>query len=241
MYCVTSIQRACCRSHFVVDHHCQLSVLSVAEEVKVQNLGRIRCASSAPNVNFLNSNVLQVEPRAHLLGVCAPFPILPTRTLDTLVHTSELHREAWAQLLQTSSDLLRTLHRLAIYILDDLLCGALVPENVSVSSEEDVITLVVKCDDLSALDLRSWREERFEEVSGYNTQGCTEAVEDEFGEMAGGITVPGQLLARHEVGNAEVEHGSVGQEDNVESRRHLLVQSLVQDDHVCKVSCCGVL
>ena len=151
MYCVTSIQRACCRSHFVVDHHCQLSVLSVAEEVKVQNLGRIRCASSAPNVNFLNSNVLQVEPRAHLLGVCAPFPILPTRTLDTLVHTSELHREAWAQLLQTSSDLLRTLHRLAIYILDDLLCGALVPENVSVSSEEDVITLVVKCDDLSTL------------------------------------------------------------------------------------------
>jgi len=112
--------------------------------------------------------------------------------------------------LQTSSNLLGALHRLAIHVLDDLFCRALVSEDISVSSEEDVIALVVEGDDLTALDLRPGREEGFEEMRGYDTQGCAEAVEDEFWEMAGGVAVAGQLFARHEVGDAEVEHGPVG-------------------------------
>lgn len=84
----------------------------------------------------------------------APFPVLPTCALDSLVHTPQLHGEAWAQLLQTCPDFLCALHRLAVNILNNLLRRTLVSEDISVSSEEDVITLVVKGDDLSAFDLR---------------------------------------------------------------------------------------
>jgi hypothetical protein len=140
-----------------------------ALEPWVKGLGRW-CISLAPIVQSLRfRTTLQIEPRAHLLRMCTPFPILPTGSLNSLIHTPQLHREARAQLLQASSDFLCTLHGLAVHILNDLFRCTLVSEDVSVSSEEDVITLVVESDDLSALDLWAWREERFEQMGCHDT------------------------------------------------------------------------
>jgi hypothetical protein len=58
-------------------------------QMTVQNFGTNR-------TSLCIGAILQIEPRANLLGVCAPFPVLSTRSLDALVHTSELHGEARA-------------------------------------------------------------------------------------------------------------------------------------------------
>lgn len=53
---------------------------------------------------------------------------------------------------------------------------ALIVENVSMPAEEDEIALVVESDDLSAVELRDFREEGDEESANRVTQSRTEIV-----------------------------------------------------------------
>ena len=55
------------------------------------------------------------------------------------------------------------------------------------------------------------------------TQRRAEIVQDEFGDVTGGIAVTGNLLAIHPVCERKVEHRSVGEMHNVQAMRPLLV------------------
>ena len=61
----------------------------------------------------------------------------------------------------------------------------LIVENVSMTTKEDEIALIVKSDDLTSMELRDRGEERNEESTDGVTESCSEIVRDEFGAMSG--------------------------------------------------------
>lgn len=101
------------------------------------------------------------------------------------------------------------------------------------STDEDVVALIRQGDDLSALEFRLGREQRAEEMGRQDTEGCAEVVEDQFGPVVGWVSVAGEFLSLDPIPDGEGEHWSVGQMDDGESGRTLLV--LLQDDDGCVV------
>lgn len=97
-------------------------------------------------------------------------------------------------------------------------------------SDEDVISLIVQRHHSPALQLRLRRIQILEQVRREETQRRAEVVEDEFGYVASGVSVPGQLLAFHPVRNGEVEVRSRRKVDDVEASGLLLVHVLHEDD-----------
>ena len=86
---------------------------------------------------------LQTKPRPDLLIVTLPLPLLSTHTLNAPIHSSQFQREPWSDFLQSRSDVLGAFHLFAIDALNRLFGLSLVSEDVSMASDEDVVTLVV--------------------------------------------------------------------------------------------------
>jgi hypothetical protein len=91
----------------------------------------------------LHKITLHVEPRALLLHSAFPLPFLPALVLHAAINPPQLERHAWPNLLHAHLDILYALDRLAVRAGNGFLGLALVPENISMPSYEDVIALVV--------------------------------------------------------------------------------------------------
>lgn len=57
------------------------------------------------------------------------------------------------------------------------------------SPDEDVISLVVECDDLTTLNLWLWWEKRAKEMRCQQTEWSAKVVQDELGSMGGRVAV----------------------------------------------------
>lgn len=90
-------------------------------------------------------------------------------------------------------------------------------------SEENVIALIMQRDDLAALQLGLRGKQAAEEMGGEEAERGAEVVEDEFGEMVGGVSVAGEFFAFDPVGDGEVECGARGEVHQGEARGFLLV------------------
>ena len=173
-------------------------------------------------------NPLELELCTDSVRFSLPLPLLSTRPLNTLIHTTEFQGESGTQLLQTSSDAFGTLHLLPVGANDCLLRLALLAEDVTMPTDEDVITLVVKCHDLAAFELRLRGEEPAEQVRCQKTQGSAEVVQDQLGPVFCGTTMTGKALALDPIADAEVEGWSNRKVDHCQAAGLLLV--LIQHD-----------
>lgn len=73
------------------------------------------------------------------------------------------------------------------------------------TTDENVITLVVQSDDLSALEFRLRREECAEQMGSQKTERSTEVIEDQLGPVVGGPAVSRKPLPIDPIADAEVE------------------------------------
>lgn len=109
----------------------------------------------------------ELELRAHHLHPALPLPILAARALDALIDPAQLERQPGAQLLQTRADALDgALDLLPVGADHGLLGLALLAEHVAVSSEKDIVALVVQRQHLPTLQVRRRGEQRPEQVRG---------------------------------------------------------------------------
>lgn len=107
---------------------------------------------------------------------------------------------------------------------------ALVIKDVPMTTEEDEIALVVKSDDLAAVELRDRREERNEHAADSVTEASGEVVEDEFRGVARGASAHAQIPAGSEGRQTEVGGGAFRQfHDN---QRFQQFQVVADDEHV---------
>jgi hypothetical protein len=129
------------------------------------HFAREKCANceytALPHKTFRRS---KLELRPNLVGPTLPFPLLPTASLNALVHSPQLQREPWTQFLQPSLDVFHTFDGFAIGIEDALLRCTFVSEYVAMTTEEDKIALIVKCNYLPALEFRARGEHCIEEL-----------------------------------------------------------------------------
>lgn len=77
---------------------------------------------------------LQLKFRPLLLHPNFPFPLLPTSSLDTLIHPPQLHGEARPEFLQTGTDTFDAWDFLAVRADDAFFGFALVAEDVAVAA-----------------------------------------------------------------------------------------------------------
>lgn len=105
------------------------------------------------------------------------------------------------------------------------------------AAHKDVITLIMKSKNLTALKFREWREEILEKLGGKDTERSLEVIENELWIVACVICVTGQFLAVDPVGDAEVKVGAVGEVDNVEAVGFLFVLGLHENDERGVTSC----
>jgi len=101
------------------------------------------------------------------------------------------------------------------------------------------ITLVMKGHHLATTEFGGVREEGPEEAANAMTQASVEIVEDEFGDVGGGLAMVLNLGARHHVGNLEESCGSVGEMGDEEAVADL--GFLTEDEDVCEPACLGML
>lgn len=134
--------------------------------------------------------------------------------LDTPLQTSQSQRELRTQLLQTYS--------------------LLVLEHISVASEKDPVTLVVKSDHLTTHKLGLLGEQGLEKSSDSLTESGGKVVEDKLRNMISASTMANNLLGQLERRDGEVESGSSGKMDERQAVDLLLV--LVDDNQVCVIS-----
>ncbi len=78
-------------------------------------------------------------------------------------------------------------------------------------------------------------EQTAEQMGGEDAEGSAEVVEDEFGEMVGGVSVTGEFFAFDPVGDGEVEGGAGGEVHESEAGGFLLVFLQDQDGGVVPV------
>ena len=90
-------------------------------------------------------------------------------------------------------------------------------------AEEDVIALVVQRYHLPALELRLRGEHGSEKVRCEKAERGAEVVEDEFGRVVRRVAVSGEAFSFDPVADGEVEHGAVGEMDEVDARGAFLV------------------
>jgi hypothetical protein len=69
--------------------------------------------------------------------------------------------------------------------------NVLLAENVTVAAHEYIISLIVQCDNFSALEFWLRWEEALEKMCCEHTEGRAEVVQDELGDVACGNTVAG--------------------------------------------------
>ena len=82
------------------------------------------------------------------------------------------------------------------------------------TTDENVITLVVQSDNLSALELRLRWEECAEQVGSQKTERSTEVIEDQLGPVLGGSAVSWKALSFDPVADGEVESRADWQVNN---------------------------
>lgn len=155
--------------------------------------------------NFRCAYHLELEFGPRLFHAGFPFPVLAAATLNALVHASELQGHAGTEFLQTGPDTLDALDFLPVRADHGLFGFALVAENVAMTAQEDVVTLVVQCQDLSALQVRVGGKEGAEQVRGQQAQRGGEVVEDQFRDVVRRAAVAGDGFAGVPVRYGEVE------------------------------------
>ncbi|KAI6751151.1 hypothetical protein HG530_014065 [Fusarium avenaceum] len=149
---------------------------------------------------------LQVESLAILLHPGLPLPLCSIVTLasgssNALVDSPQLQRESRAELLQTSTDAFYSLKLLSIDANNALFRLSLFSENITVPPHKDVISLVVECRDLSALELRFGWEQGHEQLGCQQTKRSLEIVEKQLWVMNCRVSVAGQFLSLDPVGD----------------------------------------
>lgn len=100
-----------------------------------------------------SKQILQLELGPLLLHSTLPLPFLPANFMNPLVDTTELKRKPRPKFLQTSTDTLCALHFLAVRPNDGFLRLALLTEDVPMSAHEEIVTLVVDGNYISALEV----------------------------------------------------------------------------------------
>ena len=78
------------------------------------------------------------------------------------------------------------------------------------SSDENVIALVVQRHHLSSLDLRLRGEDLTEQVCCQQTQRRAEIIQDQLWIVGSRVSVAGEFGTFHPIADAEVEHWAMG-------------------------------
>ena len=181
--------------------------------------------------------LLHVEPRPLLVHTAFPLPLLATLELDAAVYSAELKRHSRTNFLHAHFDILSARNWFSIRAQNRLLCLALITEDIAVAAYKDVITLIMKSKNLTALKFGEWREQILEKLGGKDTKRGLKVIENELWIVACVVCVTGQFLAIDPVGDAEVEVGAFGEVDNVEAVGFLFVLGLHENDEGGVASC----
>lgn len=141
----------------------------------------------------------QLELRSHFLHPGLPYPLLSACSLDAFIDPPQLQCESRSEFLQACSDILDTFNDFAVWSDDALLGFALVSEDISVSSDEYVISLVMERYDLSAPKLWLRWKQASEKMRCKQPQGCAEVVQDQLRSMRCGVPMAWHLLSLHPI------------------------------------------
>lgn len=104
------------------------------------------------------------------------------------------------------------------------------------STEEDIISLIVQCHDLATTELGPRREKRSKKMSGEETKRGPEIINDEFRGVRGGIAMARHLFSFNPIGDGEVEGWPTGEMNNRKSAGTLLIFIQNKESGVATVS-----
>ena len=100
---------------------------------------------------------------------------------------------------------LYSFYRLVVWTHDALFARPLVAENITMTAQEDIISLIVQSHGSPSLELGLSWEHAFEQMCCQHSERGSEVVEDKFGVEALVLSMPRQFLSFYPVRDGEME------------------------------------